>query len=169
MNEEPGWEVLAIELPLPPTINQQYATVGRRRVLSWAAKRYKRTIIQQLRRHYQSGRVGYLWASALRQGFLSLHMTFYFKTPLLRDLDGGLKIAQDALCEAFQINDNRVVELHLRKQVDAQRPRLEVRMTIIPRWEFAAPLTESAEPIKIAIADRPSRKISLRRARRTQR
>ena len=30
----------------------------------------------------------------LRQGYLSLLLAFYFETPLKRDLDGGLKIAQ---------------------------------------------------------------------------
>jgi len=30
----------------------------------------------------------------LHQGYLSLLLAFYFETPLKRDLDGGLKIAQ---------------------------------------------------------------------------
>ena len=50
---------------------------------------------------------------------------FYFRTLLRRDLDGGLKIAQDALCEAMGINDNRVVEIHLYKALDWESPRLD--------------------------------------------
>lgn len=167
MGEEEPKATLILELPLPPTINQQYATVGRRRVLSWTAKHYKKIVIKQLRRQYQSGRIEYLWASALRRGFLALRMTFYFKTPLLRDLDGGLKIAQDALCEAFQVNDNRVVELHLRKQVDAERPRLEVRVTILPEWDFHSLTVDTTEEKRIVIEEKPSRRPKPTRPKRS--
>jgi crossover junction endodeoxyribonuclease RusA len=55
-----------------------------------------------------------------------------------RDLDGGLKITQDALCEALTINDNRVVDIHLVKRVDPLRPRIEVQLESIPEqdWKF---------------------------------
>ena len=43
---------------------------------------------------------------------------FLLSTLLRRDLDGGLKIAQDALCEAMSLNDNRVMEIHLYKALD---------------------------------------------------
>ena len=51
--------------------------------------------------------------STLRSGYLSLFIDFYFATPMKRDLDGGLKIAQDAICENLGINDNRVVDITL--------------------------------------------------------
>jgi hypothetical protein len=50
---------------------------------------------------------------------------------LRRDLDGGLKIAQDALCEALGVNDNLVVEIRLSKRVDRQRPRIELCLTAL--------------------------------------
>ncbi len=53
-------------------------------------------------------------------------MWFYLRTALRRDLDSGLKITQDAICEALELNDNRVVEIHLHKKIDRNDPRLEV-------------------------------------------
>lgn len=47
-----------------------------------------------------------------KQNHLALLLDFYFATPLRRDLDGGLKITQDALCEGLGLNDNRVVDIH---------------------------------------------------------
>ena len=55
-----------------------------------------------------------------------------------RDLDGGLKITQDAICESLGINDNRVVDIHLVKRIDPLHPRIEVQMETIPEdeWHF---------------------------------
>jgi crossover junction endodeoxyribonuclease RusA len=76
--------------------------------------------------------------SALRAGYLSLFIDFYFATPMKRDLDGGLKITQDALCEALGVNDNRVVDIHLVKRIDPLHPRIEVQLETIPEqdWRF---------------------------------
>src|SRR5262249_45567952 len=60
--------------------------------------------------------------------YLALTITFYFASVLRRDLDGGLKIAQDALCEAIGVNDNLVIEIHLSKRVDRHCPRIEVHL-----------------------------------------
>ena len=43
---------------------------------------------------------------------LALSIRFFFTSRLRRDVDGGLKIAQDALCEGLGLNDNRLVETH---------------------------------------------------------
>jgi len=64
----------------------------------------------------------------LRSDSLALAIHFYFTSPLRRDVDGGLKIAQDALCEALGINDNRVLEIHLYKHRDRAHPRIEVSL-----------------------------------------
>ena len=51
----------------------------------------------------------------------------------LRGSEGrGLKIAQDALCEALSINDNRITEIHLYKQRDPIHPRIEVTLIPVP-------------------------------------
>jgi len=61
---------------------------------------------------------------------LALDLRFYFESDLRRDIDGGLKITQDAVCEALGINDNRIVEVTLRKKRDAAAPRLELTLRL---------------------------------------
>jgi crossover junction endodeoxyribonuclease RusA len=124
------------ELPLPPSINQQYATVQGRRVLSRASRKYKEEVGRAIRRLRAEGVIPDALVSALRQGFVGLFIDFYFETPLRRDLDGGFKITQDAICDALGVNDNRVVDVHLVKRIDPLRPHIEVELEAILDWEF---------------------------------
>ena len=114
-------------LPLPPSINQQYATVNGRRVLSRDSRKYKKEVRMSIRR---------LRVAALREGHVGLFIDFYFETPHRRDLDGGLKVTQDAICEALGVNDSRVVDVHLIKRIDPLRPRIEVELEAISDWAF---------------------------------
>ncbi len=116
-------------LPIPPSINRQYATVNGRRVLSATGRRYKANIGQLLMAVAPSSE----WRAFLRaaqEHCLALTIHFHFPTLLRRDLDGGLKIAQDALCEAMSLNDNRIMEIHLYKTLDRDNPRLECTLTL---------------------------------------
>jgi len=124
------------ELPLPPSINQQYATVRGRRVLSRASRHYKKEVGRIVRRLRVDRVIGDEMVAGLRQGFIGLFIDFYFETPLRRDLDGGLKIAQDAICDALGVDDNRVVDVHLVKRIDPLRPHIEVELEVIPDWQF---------------------------------
>lgn len=124
------------ELPLPPSINQQYATVRGRRVLSKASRHYKTEVRRIVRRLRADRLIGDDLVAVLRQGFIGLFIDFYFETPLRRDLDGGLKITQDAICDALGIDDNRVVDVHLVKRIDPLRPHIEVELEAIPDWQF---------------------------------
>jgi crossover junction endodeoxyribonuclease RusA len=124
------------DLPLPPSINQQYATVRGRRVLSKASRHYKKEVRRIVRRLRVDRVIGDDLVVALRQGFIGLFIDFYFETPLRRDLDGGLKIAQDAICDALGVDDNRVVDVHLVKRIDPLRPHIEVELEAIPDWQF---------------------------------
>src|SRR5215467_6205712 len=85
---------LYITLPIPPGINEQYATVNGHRVSTAAARRFKQEVKQKLATMEREGTLNEEMRHRLRQGFLSLLLAFYFETPLKRDLDGGLKIAQ---------------------------------------------------------------------------
>src|SRR5438552_9392629 len=98
--------LLRLSLPLPPGVNNQYATVNGRRILSVEARRFKAGVVRVIEELRFSGELDGNRLDALRAGYLSLFIDFYFATPLKRDLDGGLKIAQDALCEALGVNDN---------------------------------------------------------------
>lgn len=126
------------ELPLPPGINQQYATVRGRRVLSRDSRKYKKEVRHAIRRFRVEGVISDAFVEVLRQGYVGLFIDFYFETPHRRDLDGGLKITQDAICDALGVNDNRVVDVHLIKRIDPLRPHIEVELEAIPDWRFDA-------------------------------
>jgi crossover junction endodeoxyribonuclease RusA len=123
-------------LPLPPGVNHQYTRVGNRRVLSKEHRAFKRTVRKELGRLRLDDTLSDQFVHALKQGFVGLFLDFYFKTPLKRDLDGGLKIAQDAILDPLGVNDNRVVDIHLVKRIDPLRPRLEVELEAISDWQF---------------------------------
>ncbi|GCE25829.1 hypothetical protein KDA_13130 [Dictyobacter alpinus] len=127
---------LCLTLPLPPGINQQYATVNGHRVSTQVARRFKRDVHSLLRRLEQQGKLSETLRFQFQQGHLALLLDFYFATPLRRDLDGGLKITQDAICEGLGLNDNRVVDIHLMKHIDPLHPHLYVELETIPDWQF---------------------------------
>ena len=126
---------MRIVLPLPPSINNQYATVGNRRVLTKEAAQFKRAV-RRLILSAPGADLSDVEHEQLKTGYLGLYLDFFFETPLKRDLDGGLKIAQDALCEALGLDDRRVVDIHLIKRIDPLYPRVEVELEAIADWEF---------------------------------
>ncbi len=121
---------LFVVLPLPPSINHQYATVNGRRVLSSVGRHYKNSVGKHLSAlvHQSPHRAEFF--EGLGSKAISLSIRFFFKTTLRRDLDGGLKIAQDAICQAISLNDNRITEIHLHKDSDFARPRMECTLTL---------------------------------------
>ena len=123
-------------LPLPPGVNHQYTRVGNRRVLSKEHRTFKRAVRKKLGSLRTDNSLSDEFIHGLKQGFVGLFLDFYFKTPLKRDLDGGLKIAQDAILTPLGVNDNRVVDIHLVKRIDPLRPRLEVELEAISDWQF---------------------------------
>ena len=125
-----------LTLPLPPGVNNQYVTVGNRRVLSKAAQTFKRDVSKLVARLRASGDLQSETQEALQEAFLGVYLTFYFETPNRRDLDGGLKIALDDLCRALNLDDRAVVDLHLTKRIDPLHPHLDVEIEAIPAWDF---------------------------------
>jgi crossover junction endodeoxyribonuclease RusA len=123
-------------LPLPPGINSQYTQVGNRRVLSKEHLSFKKQVARRIHRLRVDEVLTDDFITALSRGWIGLFLDFYFETPLRRDLDGGLKITQDAILAALEINDNRVVDIHLVKRIAPTNPRVEVELESIPTWEF---------------------------------
>lgn len=123
-------------LPLPPSINDQYSQVGKRRVLSKAHVTFKRQVQRKMHMLRVDGIITDAFIEALGKGFIGLFLDFYFESPLRRDLDGGLKITQDAILESLELNDNRVVDIHLVKRIAPTQPRVEVELEAIPDWHF---------------------------------
>jgi len=124
-----GNHEVALTLPVPPSVNHQYATVNGRRLISSAGRAYKIQVGQLVwLKLAQSAHRAHL-LGRLQSEWLALSIRFFFTSALRRDVDGGLKIAQDALCEGLGINDNRIVETHLYKYIDKDNPRIEVHLT----------------------------------------
>ncbi len=127
---------LHLTIPLPPSINEQYATVGGHRISTTIARHFKRQVHATLHALEQQGILQNALRDQFQRNYLALFLDFYFTTPLKRDLDGGLKITLDALCEGLGVNDNRVVDIHMIKHIDPLHPRLYLEVTTVPDWQF---------------------------------
>src|SRR5215204_1662846 len=125
-----------IVLPLPPGVNNQYVSVGRRRMLSGPAKTFNRDVAKLIAAERTSGKLTTATERALADSLLGVYRVFFFETPHRRDLDGGLKICLDALARTIGFDDRAVVDLHLSKKIDPLRPRVEVEIETISEWEF---------------------------------
>ncbi len=125
-----------IDLPLPPGVNNQYLSVGRRRVLSAPAKSFHRDVSKKIAGLRSSGQLSSAVDAALGTSLLGVYLVYFFETPHRRDLDGGLKITLDALSRALGFDDRAVVDLHLSKKIDPLYPRVEVELETIADWEF---------------------------------
>lgn len=100
-----------------------------RRLLSSAGRAYKTYVGRQVWLVVAQSPARCSLRDRLQSGPLALTIRFFFASALRRDLDGGLKIAQDAVCEGLGLNDNRIVETHLYKQVDKADPRIELSLS----------------------------------------
>lgn len=130
-------EPVIFSLPLPPGINHQYVTLKNgRRALSRESKAWKRAAQQELEVLRFDGRIPEAFIRVAAQGYLCLFLDFYFESPLRRDLDGGLKILQDTICQVLGVDDNRVVDIHLLKRLDPLRPRVQVQLEALTDWQF---------------------------------
>ena len=153
---------IALTLPVPPSVNHQYATVNGRRLLSAKGRAFKELVGQQiLVALAQSPHRGTL-RRTLSQASLSLSIQFFFASALRRDTDGGLKIAQDALCEGLGLNDNRVVETHLYKYQDRDNPRMEILLSVAPP---AAPVSACPASLEAPLVVNPDHRSDSRRDR----
>lgn len=128
---------LTITLPVPPSINHHYATVQGRRVMSTAGRAYKTEVGQRILTALAGHRHRADLLACVQAAPLTLTIRFYFASAIRRDVDGGLKITQDAVCDALGVNDNRIAEIHLYKRQDREAPRIELSL---------APTQDHAEP-----------------------
>lgn len=127
---------LRLILPLPPGVNNQYVTVGKRRLLSKPARTFKNDVKKLLLRQRETNKITAAQERAIASSHLGVYLTFFFETPMRRDLDGGLKIALDAMGDGLDFDDRNVVDIHLIKKIDPLRPRLEVELETIADWQF---------------------------------
>ena len=128
---------LHLSLPLPPSINQQYVVVGKRkRVLSKVANTWKKDATRAMQMMRDKSVISPVEEHAFQTNLLGVYMTFFFTTPMRRDVDGGVKITLDTIAEALGFDDRNVVDMHLTKQIDPLHPRVEVDIETIHDWTF---------------------------------
>jgi crossover junction endodeoxyribonuclease RusA len=129
-------KTLRVTLPLPPGVNNQYVSVGNRRVLSREAKVFHRDVAAVCRDLLRRGAIDDAWLAALRGKPFACDLVFWFETPFKRDLDGGLKITLDAVCTQLGLDDRYVVSLTLEKRLDPLHPRLELEIGPAEGWQL---------------------------------
>lgn len=128
---------LHLSLPLPPSINQQYVVVGKRkRVLSKVANTWKKDATKAMQMMRDKSVISPVEEHAFQSNLLGVYMTFFFTTPMRRDVDGGVKITLDTIATALGFDDRNVVDMHLTKQIDPLHPRVEVDIETIHDWTF---------------------------------
>jgi len=128
---------LCLTLPLPPSINEQYATDshGHRR-LTPVALRFKEQVKKALLNLERQGILQVAFRERMGSCYLALYIECYFETPLKRDLDNILKITQDSICNALGTNDNRIVDIHLSRRIRTLDPHIYVEIDTLDAWEF---------------------------------
>lgn len=148
---------LTFTLPLPPSFNQQYFTTRGHHVLTPWARRYRDAVAYQLLDLHWDDRLSDAFLDATQHGYLSLFLRYYFTSPLRRDLDSGLKIVQDAVVtRGLGIDDSRVVDVRLLKQIDPLHPRVEVAIDVIDAWDWDGAGGEQVLPIALRLPIPPS-------------
>jgi len=131
------WEAsVRLTLPLPPGVNNQYVTVGHKRVLSKEASAFKKQVMAAVENAVSHDAVLLEELEGMRGIPLGIDFGFYFLSPRRRDLDGGLKIALDSLCGALGLDDRDVVDIHLAKFLDPLAPRLDADIAAIHDWQY---------------------------------
>jgi crossover junction endodeoxyribonuclease RusA len=114
-------------------------------------------VAYRLHEMHWDDRLSDVFLDAARRGHLSLLLHFYFETPLRRDLDSGLKIVQDAVVtKGLGVDDSRVVDVRLIKQIDPLHPRVEVSIDVIDGWDWEGSDTEPIVPLVFKLPIPPS-------------
>lgn len=118
---------LSLTLPLPPSVNNAYATVEGRRVLRKACRAFKHEAGWQVRKAV----VEQEW-DADPGGRYALRLRVFFPDRTRRDLDNTVKLLQDALFGALHLDDQAIDDLHVQRAgVDPERPRVEVTLEVL--------------------------------------
>ncbi len=74
---EQGNNILRLILPIPPGINQQYATINGHRVSTAVARRFKQQVKKRLVALEQEGVLHEELRERLRKGYLALLLEFW--------------------------------------------------------------------------------------------
>jgi hypothetical protein len=136
---EPAFE-FQCDLPPPPGINDWWEPISITRKgrsvasmrLTRAAARYRSQAEDCLLR---AGFDLVALEDAFRDLWLQIHVVSHVRTPMERDADGPLKPLQDFLCDLLGVNDARVRHSGGSLLLDAQRPRVQIRIEGYQVWD----------------------------------
>lgn len=114
---------MKITLPFPPSANRYWRVYKNRILVSEEARHYKANVKF---RAMQDRDIQPL------DGPLVVHVVMY--RPQRRgDTDNFLKVMLDSLRGVAFNDDSQVVEIHARREDDAENPRVEVRVEELPQ------------------------------------
>lgn len=125
-------EALTLTIPVPPSLNNAYATFRGRRLLSREGKAFKEMVktqtLLELRKRFTKGSGSWY----LKGDRLSLTVALHFANNRRRDISNCTKLLEDALSEYLGFDDSAVDVLHVeRKENDKANPRCEVRLEVL--------------------------------------
>lgn len=134
------WPFFRGVMPLPPSVNHMYR-VGRVReraciIPAPELERFKRDaaiLMARSSRSYVDWRVVEAVRTGRQKTPLAVKLDAYFPTEWKRDLDNVIKPAIDAAYEFLSLNDNLNLDIHARKFVDAEDPRIEIEVRCLTR------------------------------------
>lgn len=112
---------MTLTFPYPPSVNRYWRTIvkGKRAfpILSAEAREYKARMAT--------------YAAGLQPSQEPVSLTIRLYRPRKAgDIDGPLKPLLDALQGLLYVNDSQIVELHVTRHDDKERPRVEVEVGV---------------------------------------
>lgn len=108
---------MTLTLPYPPPLNNLYATVNGRRILSARGRAYKD----------EAGWIAKASGARPFTGDVRVQIDVY-RPRRAGDLDGSLKVVLDSVTRILYEDDRQVVEIHARRFEDKRNPRVEIRV-----------------------------------------
>ena len=110
---------MRLTLPLPPSMNAYWRSIARGNHVRVLLSREARNFKEQCRA------AALIQATEVIEGDVILEAAFFFKDRR-RDLDNAIKPLLDALEGLCYGNDRQIVRLVVSREIDPQRPRVEV-------------------------------------------
>lgn len=129
---------LAFRLPIPPSVNDQYTIVNGQRHRSTELRRFRGQVQAAVAEQRLAAQLPPSLRATRHPSYLAVYADFFFAARQRRDIDSGLKALLDALCAPLQLNDNRVVDIHLTKRTTIQQPYTLVQLEPLATWVFDA-------------------------------
>lgn len=121
------WSRVELSTPMPPSVNNAYATVHGRRVLTREGREFKASATALVRKA-AAGQCAPVWLTMT----IRLYLPLCYKNGKVRrvDVSNRVKLLEDAVCEGLGVDDCRVRRLVVEK-FDAHDERADV---IVEAW-----------------------------------